>query len=136
VASRTTETAVREIISTNLTGPQVRAFIADANLWITEVLGSEGYSAERLEIIERYLSCALVRLRDLGLTDNTIGDVSETYQADPEITDYLLRAASFDTTGKIRLHFLAPKPVALPTPIVRALKFRVGDGFSDEGPVN
>lgn len=131
--SRTTETAVREIIQTNLTGPQVRAFIEDASLWITEELASEDPvpSLGRLEIIERYLACALVRLRDLGLKDSTIQDVSETYQADPEITDYLLRAASFDSTGKVREYFLAPKPVALPTAPIYPVKFRVGEGFVD-----
>jgi hypothetical protein len=134
VASRTSETAVREIIQTKLTGPQVRAFIDDASLWITEVLVDAGHSDQRLEIIERYLACALCRLRDLGLKDSTISDVSETYQADPEVTDYLLRAASFDTSGKVRQHFLAPKPVALATPLILPLKFGVGTGFTDEPP--
>lgn len=132
--SRTTETAVREIISTNLTGPQVRAFIEDASLWITEELTAEDppLSLGRLEIIERYLACALVRIRDLGLKDSTIQDVSETYQADSEVTDYLLRAASFDSTGKVREHFLAPKPVALPTAPIYPVKFNVGTGFVDD----
>lgn len=133
MASRTTETAVREIIQTNLTGPQVRAFISDASLWITEELGAEDppLSLGRLEVIERYLACALVRLRDMGLKDSTIQDVSETYQVDSEMTDYLMRAASFDPTGKVRAHFMAAKPIALASAPSTPVKFRVGDGFVD-----
>jgi hypothetical protein len=134
VPNRTTETAVREIMQTNLTTPQILAFISDASLWVTEEMTSLGYTDARLEVIERYLSCALVRTRDLGLSNATISDITENYQADPEVTDYLLRAASFDTTGKVRQHFLAPKPVAARTPIVLPVKFNVGTGFVDESP--
>lgn len=130
--ARTTEAAVREVIKTSLTTPQLIAFIKDANLWVTEEIAPSGGSAERLEIVERYLTCALIRIRDLGLKDATFGDVSETYQADPEVSDYLLRAASFDPTGKVRLHFLAPKPVAQPQPIIIAAISRVGKGYIDD----
>jgi hypothetical protein len=51
---------------------------------------------------------------------------------DPEVTDYLLRAASFDPTGKVRANFLAPKPVALPSPITYPLVAEVGEGFDDD----
>jgi hypothetical protein len=131
VATRTSETAVRQIMQTALTTPQVLAFIADANLWVTESLAPLGLSTERLEIIERYLSCALVRVRDLGLKDASVQDVSETYQVDPEVTDYLLRAASFDPTGTVRQHFLAPKLVATPTPPTYSMVAEVGKGFDD-----
>ena len=132
MATRTTEAAIREIITTALTTPQIIAFATDANVWVTEELGSAGLGAGRLEIIERYLACALIRIRDLGLKDGTFGDVAETYQADPEVTDYLLRAASFDPTGKIRQNFLAPKPVAQPQPIIIPAIARVGKGFADD----
>ena len=87
MATRTTETAVREIIKTALTAPQVKAFIADANLWVTEELGSEGLTDGRLEIIERYLACALIRVRDLGLKSASVDDVKEDYQVDKDVTD-------------------------------------------------
>lgn len=132
--TRTTETAIREIIATNLTGPQVMAFAADASLWVSEELIGLGFSDQRLEVIERYLTCALVRIRDLGLKTSTINDVSETYQADSDVTDYLLRAASFDSTGKVRQHFLAPKPVSLRVGPLLPIKFRVGDSFADQSP--
>jgi hypothetical protein len=130
--ARTTEAAVREIIQTGLTTVQVLAFVNDVNLWVTEELAPAGLSASRLEIIERYLACAMIRIRDLGLKDAQIGDVTETYQTDPEVTDYLLRAASFDSTGKVRRDFLAPKPVAAPQPVIFPLIARVGEGFAEE----
>jgi hypothetical protein len=125
MGTRTSETAVREIIATSLTGPQIRAFIADSNLWVTEELTSESLSDERLEIIERYLAAALIRLRDLGLKSASLSDVSEQYQVDPDVTDYLLRAASFDKTGTIRQHFLE---AAGGGGIV--VKFRVGTTYA------
>lgn len=134
MATRTTETAVREIISTSLSSPQVNAFILDASVWIDEEVATyvPVPSATRLEIIERYLACALIRLRDLGLKDASVENVTETYQVDPELTDYLTRAASFDPTGQVRANFLAPKPVALPQPIIIPAVFRIGDGFDPE----
>lgn len=128
MATRTTETAVREIIKTALTAPQVKAFIADANLWVTEELGSEGLTDGRLEIIERYLACALIRVRDLGLKSASLDDVKEDYQVDKDVTDYLLRAASFDPTGKVRSHFLPEQKTSGAKPVV----FRIGTTFADE----
>lgn len=136
MASRTTETAVREIMDTQLGDRQIRAFILDASLWVTEeiVPAEPVQSAERLEIIERYLSCALIRLRELGLKQGTVENVSEQYQVDPEVTDYLLRAASFDASGKVRSQFLSATSaggsgdIVIPKPIV----FGVGTGFKEE----
>lgn len=125
----TTEAAVRKIIKTALTSEQVTQFIDDAALWVAELLADEGYTAARTEAIERYLACALIRLRDLGLTNVTIREASEKYQVDPEVTDYLLRAAGFDTSGKIRLHFLAPEDSTL-----RAVSFATGTGYKCEEP--
>lgn len=124
--ARTTETAVREVLSTSCTGPQVIAFINDANLWVTEELSvGFGMTAGRLELIERYLACALVRLRDLGIKNTTVKNISESYQVDPEVTDYLLRAASFDPSGKIRQSFLTPSTA-------KPLRFRVGETFTEQ----
>lgn len=121
--ARTTETAVREVISTFLTTPQVKAFIDDANLWVTEELSvGFGITSGRLELIERYLACALVRLRDLGIKSTSVNDISENYQVDSEVTDYLKRAASFDPTGKIRQAFLTPTTA-------KPVKFRIGQTF-------
>lgn len=130
--ARTTETAVRAILESSLTTAQVTAFINDVNIWVTEELGTASLSDDRLEIIERYLACAMVRIRDLGLKSASIGDVAESYQVDPDVTDYLLRAASFDPTGKVRATFLAPKPIAQPGAI--ALKYKTGNLYTDDLP--
>lgn len=124
---RTTITAVKEIINTALTAPQVRAFITDASLWVTEELAPAGLTTARLEVIERYLACALIRVRDLGLSSATLEDVTEKYQVDPQVTDYLLRAASMDPTGKLRKHFL-PSDEETRFPV----KFSIGTTFTDE----
>jgi hypothetical protein len=119
----TTEAAVRRIIKTALTSEQVQTFIDDAELWVGEELDANTNTTARLEVITRYLACALIRTRDLGLSSATFKDVSEQYQVDPEVTDYLKRAASFDGSGKVRQHFLGDGPG------MKAVSFRVGDGF-------
>lgn len=109
---RTTEAAVRLILQTSLTSSELLRFIEDASLWITEDLvpaGGGTVSDARLEIIERYLACALVRTRDVMRRSISFYDVSETFQSDDQVTDYLLRAAAMDPTGTIRKMFLAPK---------------------------
>lgn len=124
---RTSETAVRDVINTSLTAAQVNAFIADANLFVTEEVAAEdvGITAARLELIERYLACALIRLRDLGLKSVSWSKVSETYQVDSEVTDYLKRAAAFDPTGKVKQMFM-------PTEGGFVAKFRVGETFHED----
>ena len=124
---RTTENAIREIISTSLTTAQVTAFATDANVYVTEEIAAAAPSTStvRLEIIERYLACALIRLRDLGLKSVSWSKVSETYQVDSEVTDYLKRAASFDPTGKIKQTFM-------PADGGFRAKFRVGETFHED----
>lgn len=130
MAIRTTEPAVRAIVDTTLTAPQINSFIADASLWVDEELAllSNAPSAARLEVIERWLTAALIRTRDLGMTNATMADVSETYQVDKEVSDYLLRAASMDPTGTVRRHFLAAKPTTAPVDTIT----RVPLGFTEE----
>lgn len=125
MARRTNETAVKAIIATALTGPQIEVFLGDASLWVDEELGSSSLSASRLELIERYLTCALIRLRDLGLKSAKYDDITEQFQVDPNITEYLLRAAAFDSTGTVRRFFMAPADT-------RPVQFRVGTRFVDD----
>lgn len=124
---RTSEADIKLVLSTSLSSPQINAFLDDASIWVDEELVGKVpiLSATRLEVIEKYLACALIRLRDLGLKSAKFDDLSEQYQVDPDITDYLLRAAAFDSTGAIRRYFLAPKDV-------RFSQFRVGQSFVDE----
>ncbi len=123
--ARTSERQVKQILSTSLASAQINAFIDDASLWVDEELASEGFSASRFEIIERYLACALIRLRDLGLSQLKLDDINEKYQVDPEVTDYLIRAAAFDSSGTVRRYFLAGKDV-------RTAGARVGTLYVDE----
>ncbi len=127
MAPRTTEVDVKAIISTSLTTIQINTFIADAALWIDEELLDEGYSTPRLELIERYLACALIRLRDLGLKTAKFDDMAERYQVDDEMTEYLTRAAAFDSSGTIRRYFLAPADL-------RQAQYRVGARYVDDTP--
>ena len=119
----TTESAVRQIIKTKLASAEVQQFIDDAALWVSEEINPAEVSAGRLEIIERYLACALIRTRELGIKSATFKEISETYQTDLYVTDYLKRAASFDPTGKVRMHFLENGDGT------RRTRFRVGSGF-------
>lgn len=133
MATRTTEPAVRKILTTKLTTPQVASFIADASLWVDEELVPFGtLTVARLEVIERWLAAALIRAREVGLARGSIEDVSETYQVDPQVTDYLLRAAAMDPTGTVRKHFLAGKPVAVPNRAPFDMVGRIGPGFVEE----
>lgn len=122
---RTTYAAVIQTIKTSLTETQVLQYGNDAALWVDEELLTANLSTARLEMIERYLTCALIRLRDLGLAQVHFEDVWEYYQVDPEVTDYLIRAASFDPTGKLRQCFLADKAR-------RSASGLVGRGFADD----
>ena len=128
--ARTDESAVRNVMSTSLTTGQVGAFISDASLWVTEELSEQGLSDERLELIERYLACALIRLRDLGIKSAQLENVKEEYQVDKDVTDYLMRAASFDPTGKVRQAFLTPADGGKP------VVFGIGTTFATEPEVN
>jgi len=125
MAIRTNEAVVKEVLDTSLSTVQINQFIEDASLWIDEELVNKGLSGKRLELIERYLTCVLIRLRDLGLKSAKFDDINEQYQVDPDVTDYLLRCAAFDATGTVRRAFLASKDV-------RVARFRIGQSFVDE----
>jgi len=110
MALRTTVDRVKAVLSTSLTDEQVVVFIEDASRWVDEeVAVLTQLSNIRLEQIERYLACAWIRMRDLGLTAAKFGDINEQYQVDPKISEYLTTAAALDTTGTVRKYFLAPK---------------------------
>lgn len=121
----TNEAAVTAIIDTDLETPQITQYINDASLWVREELFGASLTNDRLELITRYLACALIRLRDLGVTNARWDDVSESYQVDPQVSDYLLRAAAFDPTGKLRAYFMAPKNT-------RRAQWRVGTGYAED----
>lgn len=104
--TRTSEDAVRAVIKTSLTTDEVVTFIEDANLWVNEELSDSGLSADRLEMIERYLACAFIRMKEPGIKSATYGDTTENYQVDNTKNEYLLRAAALDPTGTIQFQFI------------------------------
>lgn len=120
----TNEAAVRKVLATSLTSDQVEAFIADTHVWVSEELAGSDLSAARLELIERYLACAMIRLRDLGMKSRSIKDISETYQVDSEVTDYLKRAAAMDPTGIVEEAFMPSG--------TKVVKFGTGTTFTAE----
>jgi len=139
--ARTTDTAVREILNTALPTNQLKAFIEDVSLWVTEQLAIlvPAPSAARLEVIERYLSCAMVKLREVtgsALTSQTIGDVTEAFALPASVRDYLDTAAGFDASGTVRRHFLAPRPVAAPVLPTYGMQAITGKLFTDDLPVD
>lgn len=116
---------IKLILSTGLSDLQIDQFILDASLWVGEELLGKGLSDDRVELITRYLTAALIRLRDLGMTSVQLDDVRENYQVDPEVTEYLKRAAAMDPTSTVQDAFL---------PEIEGRKravFRVGKGFGE-----
>ena len=137
--ARTTAKSLREIMTTELGDEKINAFIEDVDLWITEVVApaTPVQSAQRLEIIARYLTCAMIRLRELTgstVSSVSVGDASESYQLPGEVKDYLDTAAGFDATGLVRANFLAPRPTPQPIPWFAPVA-RVGKGYSDDSSV-
>lgn len=121
--ARTNATAVGLIIDTDLTTPQIEAFIDDASLWVDEHLG--GYttlSADLLKAIEKYLAAHLICVRDARLTKAQRGDVGETYQRDAKVSEYLKSAAGLDPTGTIEDRLMEGRP---------KVNFRVSEGYDD-----
>lgn len=102
--ARTNEPDVRAIIDTVLTGPQVDAFIDDANLWVTDFLaGQDGITDARLEQVEKYLAAHFITVRDPRMTEKDADDVRERYQRGKgHVTEYLRLAAAADPTGTVR----------------------------------
>ena len=74
---RTTEAALRALFpATDKSEYAVTQYIADANVLVTEVLGASTLSAERLEMIERYLAAHLYLLgtQEGGIFEDEMGD--------------------------------------------------------------
>lgn len=104
--ARNNRSNVKDIIDTDLTDSQIDAFLSDANTWVTDFLGSEGLSTGRLTIIEKYLTAHYITLRDPRVRRGAIDDVDETYQRDPQVTEYLMQAIAEDPTGIVRSKLL------------------------------
>jgi hypothetical protein len=106
---RTDTLRIRQVLETSLDDSQLNAFATDASAWVTANLSDAGLANVQLEMIERYLACALATFRDPRLVDSSLADVKEKAQRDPVVSEYLTAAASFDPTNTVRAAFLPPK---------------------------
>jgi hypothetical protein len=102
--ARTTDILVGGIIEVDATIP-LEPFITAANQLVTELLTSKGHSADRLEMIERYLSAHFYTLRDPRPVVETAGPVSQTNQSKVDLylctSHYGQTAILLDTSGTL-----------------------------------
>ncbi len=100
--ARTDATAVGGIIEVDAT-IDVTPFIEAANALVTDVCGDSGYSDDRLELIERWLSAHFYAVRDIRPASETAGAVSQSFQFSVgrylEVTMYGQQAMLLDVEG-------------------------------------
>lgn len=123
MAVRTSVSAVSLIVSTDLDASQIEALLIDASLWVDEVFVPKCPAATegQLTAIEKYLTAFYVTLQDPRLTQARHDDVSESYQRDPKLSEYLRLAQSFDPCGILKDIFGDSKKI----------RFRTGEAFND-----
>lgn len=119
--------AVLGIIDTELKTARIEDFITDAHVWVNKFLNGvcTSLTETELTVIEKYLAAHFITLKEPRLKQVKLGDVSETYQRDDKVTEYLTTAASFDPCGIIEDHLI-------PSSTKKRVQFRVGEGFDDD----
>lgn len=99
---RVTDNEVKKILDTTV---ETTPFIATASLIVDETLADQGLTDARLKQIELYLSAHLACTMDPRLTQESVGDASNTYQTAPaggkglDATTYGQHVKMLDTTG-------------------------------------
>jgi len=99
---RVTDNEVKKILNTTI---ETTPFIATASLIVDETLADQGLSDARLKQIELYLSAHLACTMDPRLTNESVGDASNTYQTASaggkglDATTYGQHVKMLDTTG-------------------------------------
>lgn len=100
--ARTTSEQVEGIIEVD-EDVSLTPFIAMANELVTEVCVPAGYTAERLELIERWLAAHFYRSRDPAISYEVAGPTAATYQYKVGLyfanTSYGQMALTLDTAG-------------------------------------
>jgi len=99
---RTTSEFVAAIIEVDVTIP-LDPFMTIANELVTELCSAAGYSTERMELIERWLSAHFYTNRDPRPVREEAGPVSATYQSKVALnlatSHYGQTAMMLDTAG-------------------------------------
>lgn len=99
---RTTSELVAAVIEVDISIP-LEPFISVANELVTEICSPAGYSDERLELIERWLSAHFYTNRDPRPTREEAGPVSASYQSKLSLnlgtSHYGQTAMMLDTAG-------------------------------------
>lgn len=101
---RTNATDVKEIFDTELTDPEVEAWIDVATELVDEIAEEDSsIDSTRLTLIEKLLAAHLTAAKDPRTERERVADVTLTYQGDTGLliygTQYGQRAAMLDPTG-------------------------------------
>ena len=128
MAARVSYADVLKLLDTEAEPSHITACILTADTWIDAQLvpNCAAASAGLLREISKWLAAHLVTSRDPRLKSSTLGDVSETYQVDPDNSDYIRTASALDPCGIVRATFMAGSQ---PT-----FQARVGQGYRAEAP--
>lgn len=98
--ARVTDAEVKTILDTTI---DTTVFITSANLIVTEELGEESLSDDRLKQIELYLAAHFTCLRDPRASQEKMGDASVTYEGKTGMgldrTSYGQMVRMLDSTG-------------------------------------
>lgn len=78
--ARTDETKIREIIDLDDEFGTLAPFILMANELTTEACGSAGYSADRLELIERNLAAHFCRSKEQAVASEGVKGLTQSFQ--------------------------------------------------------
>lgn len=103
--ARTTREAVQRVLQTNEDPDVIEEFMADAHAWVDANLSGEGIATGILSSIEKYLAAAFVTAKDPRVTRTSTDDMSDTFQRDPEVSEYLKIAAGMDPTKRLGSEF-------------------------------
>lgn len=112
--ARTNATDVKLILDTDLSDAIVEAFIDDANLLVTNVLGSSSLSSATLQSIEKWISAHFIAsTRDRQAQEEEVKDArikyTGKYKTGLESTSYGQQALALDTSGLLLKSFTTKK---------------------------
>ena len=77
---RTTAPLIKLIMDVDASIVNFAPFILTANLLVTEACSTAGYTDERLELIERWLSAHFLSIRDKPVSSETAGPITSSYE--------------------------------------------------------